>query len=258
MRMPAWWALRDARRCESGSDAVPGHAPRCTARPAPPLQPKAARAAQSPTRSSVERPRTHARARRPNPRSNFYGVINASTLAQVSSALASAAAAAAAACGAAPRPPLLTYSHYPLGLIASAPRPGMTNGGGRALAARLAAGGSAAHVSGHLHSLAGRFMYARHRTTHKQSAAAAGAGGVDAPASGPSLPEFELGDWKGARRWRLIAFDGPGVRAADFDYAGRRVRSLEPSAAVSGHRRRWRCAGSRRGWRGRREGRGSC
>jgi len=46
------------------------------------------------------------------------------------------------------------------------------------------------------------------------------------------LPEFEVGDWKEKRRWRLLAFDGPSVTVADFDFYGQHVHSLEPSAVV--------------------------
>ena len=163
--------------------------------------------------------------------SNFFGVVNATTLAAADAALREEAAALARDCGGGggsgggsalpqPPPPLVSYTHYPLGLIASAPRPGDPAGGGRALAALLAAGGSAAHLSGHLHAHAGKFMRALHSAS---------------PEASRSLPEFELGDWETKRRWRLLAFDGAGVTVADFDFAGGRVRSLEAGATVAAH-----------------------
>jgi hypothetical protein len=160
---------------------------------------------------------------------NFFGVLNASALAEASAALATTTAercdgadgAVAAAALAAP-PVILSYSHYPLGLISSSPKPGLWRGGGRELARILARHDVTAHVSGHLHDLAGSFMYRRHLA------------GADASSPGSSaVAEFEAGDWKAKRRWRLLAVDGPGVTVADFDFEGRRVRSLEPSATVS-------------------------
>ncbi|KAI8469343.1 MAG: hypothetical protein J3K34DRAFT_459429 [Monoraphidium minutum] len=161
---------------------------------------------------------------------NFFGRLNASGLGEAAAALA-AATSADRRCGggggsgaeAAAAPPLLSYSHYPLGTISSAPRPGARAGGGRELARMLAGAGAAAHVSGHLHALAGRFMFRRHAAPRSGGAACGG------------LPEFEVGDWKERRRWRLIAFDGPGVTIADFDFRDRHVRSLEPSAVVGSH-----------------------
>ncbi|GBF99083.1 hypothetical protein Rsub_11854 [Raphidocelis subcapitata] len=149
---------------------------------------------------------------------NFFGVLNATALADAAAALDGIAAARASPrCAAALPPPLLGYSHYNLGLISSRPTPGRRDGGGRALAELLASRGAAAHVSGHLHTLAGPFMYANHR------------------AAGRALPEFEAGDWKFRRRWRLIAFDGPSVTIADYEFGGRAVTSLEPGAAVGSH-----------------------
>jgi hypothetical protein len=69
-----------------------------------------------------------------------------------------AARCGGAAAGAPGGPPLFSYSHYPLGLIASSPGAGRAGGGGRELARALAAARVAGHVSGHLHSLAGPFM----------------------------------------------------------------------------------------------------
>lgn len=165
----------------------------------------------------------------PNPHaySNFFGVLNATTLSAASAALSSASAPGRPNCGgpSAPPPPRVSYTHYPLGVISSSPRPGMTGGGGRALSDVLLRYGVSAHLSGHLHSLAGSFMYAKREPS---SSSALGIG------SEHVLPEFEAGDWKENRRWRLLAFDGAGVTVADYDFKGGRVHSLEPSAVVSG------------------------
>jgi hypothetical protein len=69
-------------------------------------------------------------------------------------------------------------------------------------------------------------MYARHRFTAERNAGDGGAGMSD------TLAEFEAGDWKLERRWRLLAFDGQGVVIADYDFKGGRVHSLERSASV--------------------------
>jgi hypothetical protein len=53
-----------------------------------------------------------------------------------------------------------------------------------------------------------------------------------APGGAPPLPEFEAGDWKAARRWRLLAFDGVDVTVADFTFKDRTVAALEPTATV--------------------------
>ena len=163
-------------------------------------------------------------------------MLNATALEEVARALAGAEAAVERACSgggeskaavAVAPPPLLSWSHYPLAMISSSPRASRgAAAGGRALARLLGARGAAAHVSGHMHTLAGDFMYASHEMPPPDSSSRR---------QPISLPEFELGDWKSKRRWRLLAFDGADATVADFDFDGGRVRSLEPSAVVGSH-----------------------
>ncbi|KAG2482524.1 hypothetical protein HYH03_018541 [Edaphochlamys debaryana] len=158
---------------------------------------------------------------------NFMGALQPHVLSDLHRELtASAAALEAADCD--PPPPTIAYGHYPLSTIgyplfptppppSSAPSSAPDPAPGSTLPAVLAAHGSGAYLSGHLHGAFGRRLHRLHAGPRGQGQQGqeAGPSGARAGPAGPGpegwLLELESVDWKYRRVLRLLTLDYPSA-----------------------------------------------